>query len=102
MPPRAFALSKAWPRFTVKSAVGHSRRLDAVRAMSALRPIAAVEPTSSIGGFVPQADICGAANEALFDHLVGERQQGGWNCKAECFSGLQVDEKVELARLHYG
>jgi hypothetical protein len=51
---------------------------------------------------VPQADICGAANEALFDHLVGQREQGGWDCKAECFGGLQVDEKVELIRQHYG
>jgi hypothetical protein len=48
-----------------------------------------------------QADICGAANEALFDHLVGQREQGGWDCKAECFGGLQVDEKVELIRQHY-
>jgi hypothetical protein len=44
----------------------------------------------------------GAANEPLFDHLVGQREQGGWDCKAECFGGLQVDEKVELIRQHYG
>src|SRR4029453_12101612 len=25
-------------------------------------------------GALPQADICGAANEALFDHLVGQRE----------------------------
>jgi hypothetical protein len=52
--------------------------------------------------YLPQADICGAANEALFDHLVGQREQGGWDYKAECFGGLQVDEKVELIRQHYG
>jgi hypothetical protein len=31
---------------------------------------------SVIDRLVPQADICGAANEALFDHLVGAGEQG--------------------------
>jgi hypothetical protein len=34
-----------------------------------------------------------------FDHLVGERQQGGGHGYAEFFSGLQIDHQSKLARL---
>src|SRR4051794_6848314 len=30
-----------------------------------------------------------------FDHLVGAGEERRWNREAECFGGLQVDEKLE-------
>ena len=36
----------------------------------------------------------------LLDHFVGERKQRWWNFEAERASGWQVDDKVELCRLH--
>ena len=36
---------------------------------------------------------------SLFDHLVGERQQGRGHDDAERFRGLEVDDKRKLARL---
>jgi len=38
---------------------------------------------------------------ALFDHLVGERQQGRGHDDAERLRGLQVDEEIELLRPLY-
>ena len=35
----------------------------------------------------PQGDSCGAANNALFDHLVGTREQHGRNGEAERLRG---------------
>jgi hypothetical protein len=32
----------------------------------------------------------------LFDHLVGERQQGGRDCEAEEPCGVQVDNEFKL------
>jgi len=40
--------------------------------------------------------------EWLFDHLVGERQQGRGHDDAERFRGLEVDDKRKLARLLNG
>src|SRR5207342_3316062 len=34
------------------------------------------------------------------DHFVGECKQRWWNFEAECASGWQVDDKVELCRLY--
>jgi hypothetical protein len=51
--------------------------------------------------FVPQGDICSAANRGLFDHLVGQREQRRRNFKPERFGGLQIDDELELGRLHY-
>ncbi len=42
---------------------------------------------------------CSAANLPLFDHLVGARKHGRWNCKAERFGGREIDNKLELGRL---
>ena len=42
---------------------------------------------------------CIAANNTLFDHLIGAREQRRWHSHAECLGGLQVDNERELRRL---
>src|SRR5438445_6521354 len=37
----------------------------------------------------------------LFDHLVRECHHAGWNFEAQCFGGLQIDDQLELGRLHH-
>src|ERR1700730_15568835 len=54
--------------------------------------------TAAIRRGVPQADICSAAKEFLFDHLVGEHEQLIRNIQAERFRGLEVDRHFELHR----
>jgi hypothetical protein len=47
-----------------------------------------------------QADSCSAA-APLFDHLVGEREQGRWHGEADCFRDFEVKHPFELGwRLH--
>src|SRR5262249_38037850 len=48
---------------------------------------------------VPEADICSAANSALFDHLVGKRQQRWRHVEAERLGGLEVDHEFKFRRL---
>ena len=43
--------------------------------MSALPPKVDIGTKPRNVRFVPKADICGAANNALFDHLVGAAEQ---------------------------
>jgi hypothetical protein len=38
---------------------------------------------------------------ALFDHLVGNRQQSRWHRKPERLCGFQVDDKLEFSWLQY-
>jgi hypothetical protein len=45
-------------------------------------PKAEVHPRSCHVAEVPQPDSCTAANLALFDHLVGDGEQSGWNVEA--------------------
>ena len=54
---------------------------------------------------MPLRDLCIAANDArggdaLFDHLVGAGEQGSRNVDAERSGCRQVDNQLELARLH--
>ena len=49
--------------------------------------------------FVPQGDICSAAKEVLFDHLVGECEQRRRHLEAKRPCGLEVDHELELGRL---
>src|ERR1700737_4462532 len=53
----------------------------------------------AFSSFVPTADICSAANEVLFDHLVGGGEQCGRNFKPERLRGLYVDGELESRRL---
>src|SRR5262249_39016343 len=48
----------------------------------------------------PRQTTCALAS--LFDHLVGAREQRGWDREAECLGGLEVDHEVVLGRhLHW-
>src|SRR5207244_1653128 len=44
---------------------------------------------------------CHQRTSLLFDHLVGARQQRGWNGDAERLRGLQVDDQFEFGRLFH-
>jgi hypothetical protein len=44
------------------------------------------------GRKVPKGDIRIAAMAALFDHLVGEREQSVGNLEAKCLRGLEIDD----------
>ena len=50
--------------------------------------------------------LCAAASNrskaALFDHLVGDREQRRGDCDAKCLGGLEVDREVKLGRHLYG
>ena len=56
--------------------------------MSALHPKADIGERNWDIRFVPKADSCTAAKIALFDHLVGARQQSWRNSETERFSGF--------------
>jgi hypothetical protein len=48
---------------------------------------------------VPQLDSCSAAKEALFDHLVGSPNQGGWHHEAECLRGFEINNQLKFGWL---
>jgi hypothetical protein len=49
---------------------------------------------------VPQADICSAAKTvSLFDHFVGEQQEGFRYRQPERLGGLEIDAQREIGRL---
>src|SRR5262249_53777096 len=68
-------------------------------AMPALPSKADIRLTLRHVRFVPLADICSAANCALFDHLVGAGEKGCRNRKADRFCGFDVDDEFELGGL---
>src|SRR6516164_3693241 len=49
--------------------------------------------------FGSKADICSAAKERLFDHLVGNRQHARWNCESERSRRAEVDCKLQFGGL---
>ena len=55
------------------------------------------------GGYVP-LDSCSAATTCaaacLFDHLVGAGADCWWNFEPKCLCGLEIDDEIELRRLH--
>src|SRR4051812_30288994 len=48
---------------------------------------------------VPLATKMGAANEALFNHLVSPCEQCRWHGEANRFGGPQIDDEFEFRRL---
>ena len=47
----------------------------------------------------PLPDSCTAANYALFDRLVGECEQAGWDGEPQRTGGLEIDCEGEILRL---
>src|SRR6516164_8459126 len=84
------------------SALGQKRTLQSVPLMSALPPKADIDPHGRDVRFVPKADICGAANSSLFDHLVGASTYRLRNGEAQCFGSLEIDYKLILCGRLYG
>jgi hypothetical protein len=37
-------------------------------------------------------DSCAAASNPLFDHFIGECEGHSWNCEAERFGSVEVDD----------
>jgi hypothetical protein len=46
-----------------------------------------------------RASASGSGDQALFDHLVGGREQRLWNFEAQRLGGFEVDHQLELGRL---
>jgi hypothetical protein len=74
------------------SLVGQSRPKRAIRAMSGLPPIMTELRTSPEVRSVPIPDSCAAASNPLFDHFIGECEGHSWNCEAERFGSVEVDD----------
>src|SRR5262245_38714927 len=77
------------------SQMGQQRRFWNVRDEVRLSPIAALKRTCPRVAFVPGSDICTAPTAPLFDHLVGKREQLGWNFETQRLGGLDVDHEIE-------
>src|SRR6266480_1723444 len=63
------------------------------------RPVDA-DPGVRRAPWSPAAPLPQAATSS-FDHLVGKREQRGWDFEAKCLRGVQVDDELELGRLHH-
>ena len=73
------------------SALGHKRTFAVQKGMSALPPKADMCGATRDVRFVPIADI------ALFDHLVGERDERRRDFEAEALAALRLITKSNLA-----
>jgi hypothetical protein len=65
--------------------------------MSALLPKADITERDWNVRFVPKADICNAAKERLFDHLIGDGKQWLGRFKAKRPGSLAVDDQLVLS-----
>src|SRR5262249_4878636 len=98
----AFVLALAEAKNTAFGAIGSAIRLrfqlftfaPSRFGMSALPPKADMCSAIAHVCFGPKADIA-----HLFDHLVGNVQQTKWHSEPKRFSGLEVDDQIELRRL---
>jgi len=77
------------------SALGQKRTCAPQNVMSALPPEALICSAPTHVRFGPIADI------ALFNHLVGERDQRGRYVRPRAFGGLKVKHKIELGSLNH-
>src|SRR6516162_4255597 len=67
--------------------------------MSALPPKADIGTQSWNVRFVPKAEICGAANCSLFDHLVGRGEQRRRNSHAKGLCTFEIKCEYKFSRL---
>src|SRR6516225_1143510 len=79
--------NRALPTAQIDVCFGSLAEIASPKRKSALPPKADVRRANQHVGFGPQGDSCGAANNALFDHLVGTREQHGRNGEAERLRG---------------
>src|SRR3974390_2225107 len=66
-----------------------------------LHSLKALDPNRPIR----EADICGAANSSLFDHLLGEAKQRDWKNQTKLIGSFHIDGKVHPRGLldgHFG
>ena len=66
---------------------------------SALPPKADIRVAHCHVCFGPFSDSCTAANESLFDNLVGGDKQSFWDRDAERLGGLEIDEQFDFCGL---
>src|SRR5262249_36952771 len=81
------------------SALGQKQTFRNDRPMSALPPKADIGTQSANVRFVPKADICGAANCSLFDHLVGRGEQRRRNSHAKGLCTFEIKCEHKFSRL---
>ena len=53
----------------------------------------------SVSQFNPSRKSLRGSNLPSFDHLVGNRDQRGWNGQPQGFGRLEIDHQLELGRL---
>ena len=50
---------------------------------------------------MPLATIASQQIASLFDHLVGENEEGGWVSKTKRLRGFEIDDEFEFCLLEY-